>query len=125
MEGSDAEAKGAVQKDGEGMTSSAFIGRMRARMNRATAIVGICSLMLNIANFAILIKLYLGLSDLPSWLIGVLVLSGISGVSLGFVFLEERHGWWGEESRHIWALAGWNPDQLTRDVAEIKEMLKR
>jgi hypothetical protein len=104
------------------MINAAFIGRMRARLNRIWSIVGIGMGFVNIMTFSIVQKDLLGLS--VPLVVGSVALV-IVGLPTILVYCEERFGWWGEESRHIWELAGWNPTQLSEDIKEIKEKLER
>lgn len=103
------------------MITAAFIGRMRARLNRIWSIVGIGMGFVNIATFAIVQKQLIGFS-VPLVIGGVL--TAVIGIPALLVYCEERFGWWGEESLHIWKLAGYDPVEMASDIRDIKALLK-
>lgn len=102
------------------MITAAFIGRMRARLNRIWSIVGIGMGIVNVLTFSIVQKGFLGIS-VPVVIAAVLLV--VIGFPTLLVYCEERFGWWGAESLHIWKLAGYDPIELVRDVKEIKDMM--
>lgn len=102
------------------MINAAFIGRMRARLNRIWSIVGIGMGFVNIMTFAIVQKNLLGLS--VPLVVGSVVLV-VVGIPTLLVYCEERFGWWGAESLHIWKLAGYDPVEMADDIKEIKTIL--
>jgi hypothetical protein len=104
------------------MIDAEFIGRNRARLNRIWSIVGIGMGFVNILTFSIVQK---GLLGFPIPVVVAAVGFVVVGLPTILVYCEERFGWWGAESRHIWELAGWDPVQMSQDVKEIKEELKR
>jgi hypothetical protein len=103
------------------MITAAFIGRMRARLNRIWSIVGIGMGFVNIMTFAIVQKNLLGLS-VPLVVASVALV--IVGLPTLLVYCEERFGWWGAESLHIWKLAGYDPVEMAQDIKEIKAALQ-
>lgn len=104
------------------MSTAAFIGRTRARLNRIWSIVGIGMGFVNILTFAIVQKNLLGFS-VP--IVVASVVAMVVGVPTVLVYCEERFGWWGAESLHIWRLAGYDPVEMAQDIREIKETLKK
>lgn len=103
------------------MTVAGFFGRNRARLTRVWGLSGMIMGVVNALTFAIVQKSVTGFS-IPVMV--VLVLAVVVGLPALFVWYEERSGTWGEESLHIWKLAGWDPKKLSEDIAEIKERLK-
>jgi hypothetical protein len=98
-----------------------FIGRNRARLNRLWGLSGMIMGIVNVFTFSIVQK---DLTGFPVPVVVAVVLSVVIGIPFLVVWYEEKSGAWGDESKHIWALAGWDPDKLSKDVEEIKGMLK-
>jgi hypothetical protein len=93
-----------------------FIGRNRARFMRGIAYMSILTALFNLGTFVLV-------AQLPVWVFALLIVLVIFG-SIGIAYLEERTDCWGQETLHIWRIAGWDPVELTQAVKEIQEILK-
>lgn len=102
--------------------TSPFIGRMNARKNRVAQWLGLFSLLINIWGLVILLDLSGTYPGIPTYLKAGGLIGAVTIISFIFVLVEERMGWWGNESRHIWTLAGWDPEKLD---ARIKKIMKK
>lgn len=85
-------------------------------------LAGIGMGLVNIVTFAIVQRNLTGFS-VP--MVAAAVILVVVGLPTVLVYCEERYGWWGAESLHIWKLAGYDPIELVNDVKEIKEIAKK
>ena len=118
--------KGRSFKEAILLSFTEFIGKNHARFNRMWLFAGIVNGLVNVVTLAIVQKQYFGLSILQAIFLVSFVMLVVPWI---IVFSEERKNQedqsvWGEETLHIWKLAGWDPIKLNKDVVEIKEMLK-
>jgi len=106
------------------MTTAKVVGRFSARFTRG---YGRAAIILGIINILMFAKIY---QETFAWF-GVDILTVILGTSGFFIclrlivgYIEERLDLWGEETAHIWKMAGWNPVELTETVKRIEKRLE-
>lgn len=103
---------------------SSFIGGFSARFARGFSRAGIIVGIINVLTFA---KVWQGTFDyfgIPLIAVIVAIPAGFVALCVLFGVFEERTGIWGNETLHQWAVAGWNPVELTRIVKRIEEKLE-
>jgi hypothetical protein len=105
------------------VNGSAFLGRFSARFTRGFSRAGVIVGILNILTFA---KVWQGTFDYY----GIPIIAVVISIPLVFVLaciaigiLEERSGMWGDDTLHIWKVAGWDPVELTEEVKSLKQLI--
>ena len=99
-------------------------GKFSARFTRGFTRAGVIVGIINVLTFA---KVWQSTFDQ----FGIPLLAVIIAIPIGFVtaciligVLEERSGVWGDDTLHIWEMAGWNPVELTEAVKRIEKRLE-
>lgn len=55
---------------------------------------------------------------------GIVIVSLIFITCLAVGYMEERLHLWGQETQHIWAMAGWDPVGLTAEIHHISQQME-
>lgn len=103
---------------------SSFLGRFSARFTRGFSRAGVIVGIINILTFA---KVWQGTFDyygipLVAVIVSIPLIFVLACITIGI--LEERSGVWGDDTLHLWAVAGWNPVELTVEVKSLKQLIE-
>lgn len=100
------------------------MGKLSARFARGFSRAGVVVGIINILTFA---KVWQGTFDyygipLVAVIVSIPVVFVLGCITIGI--LEERSGVWGDDTLHIWKVAGWDPVELTEEVKKLNRLIE-